>query len=705
MSAFSSDILNRYIPENLRTTSIHRIAHEVYWRLEFYAKKATGGVPGLSWAEVIQGTWPGQHLDGSWPGSGFITDRMVTEGRSLDASVINPLNDPTDNAKGRKLFEANCAPCHGRDGGGSAHAPVLAKLNYTVGSSDLALYKVLRDGIRGTAMASLGLSVEQRWQLVGFLRKLGAGKTEITGSTASPVPFDVTWQMLKTARSRTDEWLTYSGSLDGWRHSPLRQITTKNVSSLKLIWAHQFSTNENDSFEAAPIVAGKTMFMTEPPSNVIALDEQSGREIWRYDRSLPRSLPICCGRVNRGLAILGDTLFLGTLDAHLVALDATTGAVKWDIPVANPRDGFSITAAPLVVRNAVIVGISGGEFGVRGFLAAYDAKTGKQLWRFNTIPGPGEFGNKTWGGTSWKTGGGPTWVTGSYDPDLNLLYWGVGNPSPDYVNDIRPGDNLFTNSVIALDATTGKLVWYFQFTPHDAHDWDSNQTPILADLTIDGVRRKVICWANRNGFYYVLDRTNGAFLRGVPFVDVNWASGLDKTGRPILTNSAKVTTGGTLTKPWVGGGTNWQPPSYDPKTRTFLVHATEGSSIYTASAPDHVKRGHGGFYVGSGTSTGERAIAVIKAIDAATGKIRWEHVSPAQVALPEQTYSGILSTDGGLTFAAHSGTVFALDTANGTELWRAGLGGKTKAAPISFTLNGKQVIAVTAGRTLFLFGL
>lgn len=703
-AAFKPDILSQSLPVAVRTAPVGRLAHEVVWRLRFYVAKASGGVPQLHWGEVIQGTWPGRNLGGSWPGSGFINDKMVTEGRSLDASVFDPLQSARDVAEGKELFRANCAACHGNDGSGGAHAPSLTKPNYSVGSSDLALYGTLRDGIRGTAMASLDLSIKQRWQIIGFLRTLGHRAADQSNAVSRIPAIDVSWETLLSARNRTDDWLTYSGALDGWRHSPLDQINTANVDGLRLLWLHQFATANDDPFEASPIVTGRTIFMAAPPNDVVAIDARLGYEIWRYSHPLPSALPLCCGRVNRGLGVLGDTLFLGTLDAQLVAIDSVTGNVKWQTRVADPQRGFTITAAPLVVRNAVVVGISGGEFGIRGFLAAYDAKSGKQLWRFQTIPGPGEYGHDSWKNDAWKTGGGPTWITGSYDPDLNLLYWGVGNPSPNYASDVRPGDNLFTNSVIALDATTGKLVWHFQFTPHGSHDWDSNQTPILADLVIDGIPRKVICWANRNGFYYVLDRTDGTFLRGAPFVDVNWASGLDGNGRPILTDKARVTTHGMLTKPWVGGGTNWQPPSYDPATQTVLVHATEGSSIYTTSAPDNVKRGTGGLYVGSSSSVGETAINIVKAIDAASGSIKWQYASPRQQPLPDQTYGGILSTGGGLAFSTFAGNIFALDTATGKELWRSGLGGKTQATPISFLLDGKQVIAVTAGKILFLFG-
>jgi alcohol dehydrogenase (cytochrome c) len=697
------NVIAPFLPESARG-SPDSLAEKLSWRLQFYLMKLKGEVPELSWSEIIEGTWPGKKMSGTWAGSGFIKRDMVEVGSTLDAAVANPLDDEESIEEGKKLFHANCAACHGNDGNGSNHAPSLAKSDYRVGASDLALYLTLRDGISGTAMPSLGLSIEQRWQLIGYLRTLDKKRANRNYGDKRAPPVDISWEDLLTAKSRADGWLTYSGSLDGWRHSPLTQITPANVSGLRLLWAHQFAAAGDEPFEATPLVAGGTIFTTEPPSNVVALDASSGREIWRYNRSLPRDLPVCCGSVNRGLAILGNNLFLGTLDASLLSIDATTGKVKWETRVADPNDGYSITGAPLIVKDAVIIGVSGGEYGARGFLTAYDANTGKQIWRFHTIPGQGEFGHTTWENEAWKTGGGPTWITGSYDPSLNLLYWGVGNPSPNFIGQVRPGDNLFTDSVIALDATSGKLVWHFQFTPHDEHDWDSNQTPVLADLVIDGIPRKVICWANRNGFYYVLDRTNGQFLRGVPFVDVSWASGLDGKGRPILTEAAKLTTTGTLTKPHVGGGTNWHPPSFDPATRSFLVHATEGASIYTNSAPDKLRRGEKRFYLGSGGST-EPVVNMVKALDAGTGALKWAQTSQRPPGEADQSYSGVITTDGGVAFSAYAGSVFALETVTGKELWRVGLSTQTKATPITFMLNGKQVVAVTGGKTLFLFGL
>jgi alcohol dehydrogenase (cytochrome c) len=452
-------------------------------------------------------------------------------------------------------------------------------------------------------------------------------------------------------------------------------------------------------------VVGNTIFITEPPATVLALDKKTGKEVWAYERPVPVDLPLCCGVVNRGLAILGNTLFFGTVDGYLIALNANTGNVNWQTHVANPSDGFSLSGAPLVVNDFVVVGVGGGEYGIRGFLAAYDVTTGEQKWKFDTIPGPGEAGHETWQSEAWKTGGGSTWVTGSYDSSLDLLYWGVGNPAPPFTGDRRPGDNLFTDSVVALHASTGKLAWYFQFTPHDEHDWDSTQTPILADLLIDGVERKVICWPNRNGFYYVLDRITGQFLTGLPFVEINWAKGLTPQGRPILVNpNSRV---GALTKPGYMGATIWQPAAFNPRLGLIFIDAIEAASIFTKTAPDRIPpRGHNEFLGSMGPTVGP-VTTVVRALDAATGAQRWEHYSqPTQEQYTDiSRVGGMLATAGGLVFGASEGSLFALDAVTGKELWSVNLGGMTVAPPISFALEGQQVIAVFAGRAMFVFGL
>jgi alcohol dehydrogenase (cytochrome c) len=462
--------------------------------------------------------------------------------------------------------------------------------------------------------------------------------------------------------------------------------------------------------EATPLVIDNVMFFVPEAMHVVALDTRTGDMIWEYKEPVPANLPITFGQVNRGLAVYSNMLFLAGLDDHLVALNINDGTVVWRTLVANPSDGFTMTVAPLVVNHSVIVGISGGDFGVRGFLAAYDVATGKEQWKFYTIPAPGEPGHETWGDDdAWRSGGGATWVTGSYDPSTGLLYWGVGNPGPDFDADVRPGDNLFTNSVIALHASNGKLAWYFQFTPHDDHDRDSTQTPVLADLTSKGVARNVILWPNRNGFYYVLDRVTGEYLVGVPFVETDWATALTPTGRPILTDAAKVTTEGRRTKPGINGAINWQNPSFDPGRETIFIPAEESESVFTKAPPGTVTKKPHELFVASGFSQTEPATNEVVALDAATGQRKWQHTTAASgpngADHVNSTYSGLLSTASGLVFGASGGVLFALDADSGRELLRLPLGGTTKAAPISFTIDGHQVIAVAAGRSLFVFGL
>jgi len=657
---------------------------------QIYLMKASGKLPELSWTELLKMT---RLQDGFGLGS------VIAVGQSVDAALSNPYTSREDQEAGRHIFSERCAVCHGPDGSGSL-GPSLARFGYKKGDSDLAVYRVLTDGIVGTAMVSTDLSFAERWQVIGYLRNLqlhpGTGDDE-----PRPLNIQVSSEQIRRANESGDEWLSYSGALSGWRYSSLSEITPVNVAQLRVRWVHQSSTSES-KFESTPLVVGNTIFATEPPATVVALDAKTGEVIWKYERPIPTGLPICCGKVNRGLAILDNSLFFGSLDGYLVAIEANTGKLNWQTRVAKPSDGFSLTGAPLVVDHSVVIGVSGGDFGIRGFLAAYHATTGQQDWRFDTIPGPGEPGHETWQNEAWKSGGGPTWVTGSYDPSLDLLYWGVGNPAPPFAGDVRPGDNLFTNSVVALHASSGKLAWYFQFTPHDEHDWDSSQTPILADLLIGGLERKVICWPNRNGFYYVLDRVTGQFLAGTPFVEVNWAQGLTSRGRPIPTNANTVSGGGRVTKPGVAGGANWQPAAFNPAGGLIFVPAIEGQSVFTKSTSDRIIRGEHGYFTGSGGSILGPLIRVVRALDAATGAKRWEY----HPRLGKGTdFGGLLATAGGLVFGTSGGSLFALDAATGKELWSVGLGGETWAPPISFTSEGQQVIAVWAGRAMFLFGL
>jgi alcohol dehydrogenase (cytochrome c) len=670
--------------------TVERVREAFSCRASAFLQKAQGDNQELSWTELAALMTPSH---------GF----QCFPGRSLEAEVVySGVANEGDLRIGAQIFHERCTACHGSDGSGGPHAPSLTRWNYNHGDSDLAIYRTLRDGVSGTAMPSFAdLSLRERLQVAAYLnRTLKKHASKDRTVEAPPLAIQVRSESLVAAGANPKEWLTYSGSYNGWRHSSLTEITPANVAQLRTRWIKQFDTNES-KLEATPLVIGGVIFTVAPFSSVVALDARTGDLIWEYKRPLPPNLPLCCGRVNRGLAAHGNTIFYGSPDGYLVAINANDGTVIWQVLVASSSEGYSMTGAPLVINRSVVVGIAGGEYGIRGFLAAYDISTGEMQWKFETIPGPGEAGHETWENDAWRTGGGATWNTGSYDPSTDLLYWGVGNPGPVFSGDLRPGDNLFTNSVIALHASTGKLAWHFQFTPHDEHDWDSAQTPILADLVIDGQIRKVICWLNRNGFYYILDRLTGEFLLGTPFVELSWATGLTSAGRPILSDTAKVTPAGHLTKPGVDGGTNWQNPAFDQRRGSIFVPTTLGSSTYTNQRPDTVRREPNGFYNGSSFTQTEPPIRLVRALAAATGQQKWEYKSSDA----GREYSGLLSTEGGLVFGASAGAIFALDAESGREVWRLPLGGYTLSPPISFAVDGRQVIAVTAGRALFVFGL
>jgi len=414
------------------------------------------------------------------------------------------------------------------------------------------------------------------------------------------------------------------------------------------------------------------------------------------------------------VAILGNSLFMGTLDGRVVALNAKTGEVQWNVAIDRPEAGYALTVAPLVVKDKVIVGPAGGEFGIRGYIVALDPKTGKELWRFYTVPAPGEPGSETWSGDAWKRGGGPIWTTGSYDPELNLMYWGVGNPGPDWNGDGRPGDNLYTDSVIALDPDTGKLKWHYQYTPHDEFDYDATQIPVLADIQFNGQPRKVLMQANRNGVFYVLDRTNGQFLKAAPFTRVNWVNGWDAKGRPNRVLSP--TPEGTLVYPNNQGATNWYSPSFSPRTGLFYIPTwADTYSVYRKTpGKDAVSFAEGQFFAGTfptmtlppmvGAATNTRlpqeGYGTIQAVDPKTGERKWEF------RMLDVTDSGILSTATDLVFAGgREGYFFALDARTGTLLWKSMVGGQVASGPMSYAVNGKQYVAVSAGNNLFVYAL
>ena len=522
---------------------------------------------------------------------------------------------------------------------------------------------------------------------------------------AALAPAQVTYERIERASEEPGNWLTYNRTYDSRHHSSLNEIHRENVGDLELKWVFQAASL--NKFESTPLVVDDVIYIVQMPNDVVAADAVTGRKFWEYSHVVEGKVNVCCGQVNRGLAILGDTLYMGTIDGKLVALDAKTGGVVFTKQIVDPSGGYSLTHAPLVVKDKLILGSAGGEYGIRGFIAALDPADGEEIWRFNTIPGPGEPGNETWSGDSWKRGGGSIWVTGSYDPELNLTYWGVGNPAPDWNGDVRLGDNLYSDSVVALNADTGELAWYFQFTPHDEWDWDAVQIPVLVDREWEGRQRKLMLWANRNGFYYVLDRETGEFLLGKNFVKVTWAEGLDDNGRPIKIPEASPTREGVRVWPAVQGGTNWYSPAYSARTGLFYVSAWEYSSIYHKGDPLYTR---GNRYVGSlpqgvwpdtmKDSAEQQGYGAIRALSPTTGDKEWEF------RMTGVGQGGLLSTDGDiLVTGTDEGYMLVLDSFTGRNLFRRNLGGLIAASPITFTAGGKQRIAITSGNAMFVFGL
>ncbi|HEV3334267.1 MAG TPA: PQQ-dependent dehydrogenase, methanol/ethanol family [Bryobacteraceae bacterium] len=528
----------------------------------------------------------------------------------------------------------------------------------------------------------------------------GEGVTRIAiwltvGLLAGSAHAQVTFDRLLNSAKEPQNWMTYSGDYLGRRFSALDQVNTANVRALTAKWVYQ--TAATGKLETSPLVVDGILYATAQDDRAFALDARTGRPIWMYQHPLPGDIRPCCGRVNRGLAILGDKVFLGTLDAHVIALDAKTGNVVWDVVAADYRTGHSFTVAPLAVKDLVVIGVSGGEYGVRGFIDAYDAATGKRRWRFYTVPGPGEPGNETWEGDSWKVGGAPAWNTGTYDVVTNQIFWPTGNPAPSNRGAGRAGDNRYSNTLLALNTDTGKLNWYFQFTKHDEHDWDATQVPVIID-TAGG--KHLIAQANRNGFFYVIDRTTGKLLSANAYGKTTWSDAKDTEGRPVANQNASPTLEGHTVCPGALGTTNFMAPTYDPQTGLFYVTARDQCDIFS-TAPQPYEAGHA--YYGSAYFPSEEAKpyrGFLKAIDPATGQVKWkfEHTSP--------TWSGVLSTAGGLVFTGDAeGNFIAMDAAAGKPLWHFQMGGAVYAAPMAFAVDGKEYVAIAAGSAVYAFGL
>ena len=538
----------------------------------------------------------------------------------------------------------------------------------------------------------LRLSAAEIDDLLAFLGRQSLRDSATVVQSVNPVSTGARYDLIREGAG--DNWLTYAGDYAGHRHSPLTQISTANVRSLVSAWVYHVDGATH--LEATPLVYDGIMYVTNG-NEVHALDARTGRPIWKYRDELAKR-----SDVNRGVAILGDSVFFVTSDAHLVALNRKTGGGLWDREFADTKRGAFATLAPMAVKDRVIVGVSGGDTGVRGFLAAFSAATGEELWRFWTVPAKGEPGAETWGELGPEWGGAATWLNGTYDLELNLLYWTTGNPWPDFYGGARHGDNLYSDSLLALDAGTGKLKWYFQFTPHDTHDWDAQAWPVLLDTTYEGRARKLLLHANRNGYFYVLDRETGEFLRATPFVErLNWAKGIDPKGKPIANPGMEPSPNGTRVCPSVRGATNWMSPSYNPGTGLLYVPTLEQCDLYTSSAktPEPMKNFAG---TGGESISKEPGKFYVRALDPLTGEKRWDYLMTGH----GDSWAGTVSTAAGLVFFGDDDSqLVALDAATGRHLWHYFLGQTITASPITFMADGKQYVTIAAATDVFTFAL
>jgi alcohol dehydrogenase (cytochrome c) len=520
----------------------------------------------------------------------------------------------------------------------------------------------------------------------------------------------VTHDRLLRADREPQNWLTYSGGYSSQRYSLLTHLTRDNVKNLALKWV--WRPRYLDKMETTPLVVDGVLY-TVHNSDVVALDAVTGRSFWTFRYAVPPESNAYV-MVVKGLAISGDRLFWATYDGHLIAIDAKSGKAIWNKTLIDWKKGQQLNVAPLAIKDKVILGPATNEYGVNCWVAAFDVRTGAEVWRFKTVPEPGEPGNETWPGDSWQHGGAPIWVTGSYDPETNLTFWGTGNPNPGWNGGPRnPGDNLYSDSVVALDADTGKLKWHFQFTPNDEFDWDAVQVPVLADLEWKGTPRKVMLWANRNGFFYVLDRVTGKFLSAKAFVRQNWNLGFEESGRPIKAPRARPSAEGTLIEPGTQGGTNWYSPSFSPRTGLFYISSWDNYSAistlvevppwqemrkYTGRAP--AARGSTPRPPGVAFRTEAEGYGAVRAVDPKTGEKKWDF------KMVDYTESGILTTASDLLFSGgREGHFFALDARNGELLWKVSLGGTVASGPMTYAVDGRQYVAVSADSALYVFGL
>jgi alcohol dehydrogenase (cytochrome c) len=641
---------------------------------------------------------------------------------------------------GRLVYASRCAGCHGSNGGGGELGPSI--VSRVPARTDEELTAVIRQGLPTAGMpASPSLSDVELRDVIRFLRAMrprqgsGAVRTTVTLETGRSLEGlvlnkgDADLQLLgddrklhllrlstgsrrpesaegrkngdryRAVTSQTD-WPSYNGQTNGSRYSPLTQINKSNVGRLTPKW--MFSLPNTPPLQVTPVVVDGVMFVTSA-NQCYALDAGTGRQIWHYSRPRTRGLiGNAAGGVNRGVAVAGDRVFMVTDHAHIIALNRATGALLWETEMADWRQNYNATGAPLIVGHLVISGTAGGDEGVRGFLAAYDQATGKEVWRFWTVPAPGEPGSETWQGGGIAHPGAATWLTGTYDPDLDTIYWPTGNPTPDLYGDDRKGDNLYSDSIIALDAKTGKLKWHFQFTPHDVWDYDAQETPALIDANWQGKPRKLLVQANRNGFFYVLDRIDGKFLFGTKYVkNVTWATGLTAEGRPLRVPDMEPSLEGRRVCPSLEGASNWYSTSFNPATGLYYVQTNDKCGVFT-KIPMEWAAGRG--YMGGSFAQApdEPAQRVLRAIDIQTGKVAWELPQTG----PVTSWGGVLSSAGGIViFGEDGGALMAADAANGKPLWSFQTNQNWKASPMTYVFDNKQHVAVAAGSAIIAFGL
>jgi alcohol dehydrogenase (cytochrome c) len=643
---------------------------------------------------------------------------------AIAALALAPLVAAQRVDQGRKSFESRCARCHGADGNGGEMGPSITRRLPPLDQTTLE--KLIRDGVPAKGMPPAVVAAPEMGDLVAFLRSIERRESDvpivrktiittdnqtITGRVLNEGFDDLQLRtddakvhLLRRAGDRyrsvtsTADWPTYNGETGGNRYTKLAQIDKTNVARLAPAW--MFTVPDAGQLQVTPVVVGGIMYVTAP-NEAYALDAGTGRRIWHYKR--PRTKGVQGGWANRGVGVAGDRVFMVTDHAHLIALNRFTGELVWDSELDDWRKNYAASSAPLPAGNLVITGVAGGEHGANGFVAAFDQETGKEVWRFWTVPKPGEPGSETWQGKDIDHGGAPTWFTGSYDAELDTVYWPTGNPSKEYNGDDRKGDNLYASCILALDRKTGKLKWHYQFTPHDLWDWDATQTSVVIDAPWQGQQRKLLLHASRNGFFYVFDRTDGRLLLWKPFVkNLTWASGIDANGRPIRLPNQDPSPAGTKVCPSQDGATNWFSPSFNPATGLYYVQTFEKCSIYTKT--DQGPWEAGKTYLGGSQKTADdpKPQRLLRAIDITTGAIRWEVPQNG----PAVSWGGTLTTATGLVFVAEDGgALMAVDATSGAALWKFQTNQTWKASPMTYTFDGNQYVAVAAGGNIIALAL